>query len=366
MTHRFGGYNGVAREAGKWCAAFDELGWSVTRAGGLFVDTAPGDVVVRGMWADRPGGDPPPVDHDSIRRMCDTHDLVVLDNAGTLFSAPAASRAWEAHALAAGVPVVARHHDPPWQGAPLRPVTDDAVPLHDPHHLHVAINDRTRADFADRWPHLVDAGALRVVHNRVDADALHGGDRERTRAQRGVGPDDVLVVHPARADGPSKNIPAGVRFARRLAGQLDQQVRYWLTDASHIPASPVAAALAAADPVGVVRGNIPDQADLYAAADLVMLSSTWEGWGLPVVEAAAARRIAVAARYPVLAEIESFGVTTYDLDAVDEVVGLLTRPAALDDVLDANEAAVRKHFDLASLPATLADLATTARELASR
>ncbi len=370
VTHRFGGYNGVAREASKWRMGFGELGWPVTRAGGLFVDDVPGDVVVRGMWADRPGGEPPPVDHETVHRLCGTHDLVVLDNAGTLFSAPLAARAWEEHALAAGVPVVLRHHDPPWQGAPLRPVTDDAVPLHDARHLHVLINDRTRGDFARRWPHLAEAGALRVVHNSVDVDGLRGGARERTRAELGVERDDILVTHPARADGPSKNIPGAVRFARELAARLDrspgqrpgQRVRYWLTDDMARPPDAVAAALA--DAPGLVRGHVEHQADLYAAADLVVLSSTWEGWGLPVVEAAAARRIVVAGPYPILAEIQSFGVTTYDLTAAAAVVRLAERPEALRRLLDANEAAVRTHFDLAALPSTLLELAAHARLLA--
>lgn len=296
--------------------------------------------------------------HATIRRLCATHDLVVLDNAGTLFSAPLAARAWEEHTLAAGVPVVLRHHDPPWQGAPLRPVAGDAVPLHDPRHLHVLINERTRADFARRWPALVEAGALRVVRNRVDADGLRRGRRAATRAALGIGPDELVIVHPARADGPSKNIPGAVAFATELAARHNRRVRYWLTDdLATVPA------LAAAAP-GLVRGHVEAQADLYAAADVVVLSSVWEGWGLPVVEAAAARRPVVAGPYPVLEEIRSFGVTTYDLTGATALLELLGDPHDLRRMLDANEAAVRAHFDLTALPAMLLELAEHARGLA--
>jgi len=364
VTHRFGGHNGVAREADKWRSAAHTLGWHVTRAGGLFLDHAPGDVVVRGMWADRPGAEPPPVDHPTIRRLCADHDLVILDNAGTLFSAPLAARAWQEHALAVGVPVVLRHHDPPWQGAPLRPVTGDALPLHDRRHLHVLINERTRRDFAHRWPELVAADALQVVHNRVDTDGLRDGNRAETRAGLGVGPDELLVAHPARADGPSKNIPGAVDFAAGLAARHDRRVRYWLTDDLPDPPTDVRHALAAAP--GLVRGPVQAQADLYAAADVVVLSSTWEGWGLPVVEAAAARKVVVAGPYPVLAEIHSFGLATFALTDTTTVLDTLHDPDDLRRLLDANETAVRRHFDLAALPAILAELTERAGTLAGR
>jgi hypothetical protein len=83
-----------------------------------------------------------------------------------------------------------------------------------------------------------------------------------------------------------------------------------------------------------------------------------------VVEAAAARRIVVAGPYPILAEIQSFGVATYDLTSAAAVVQLVERPDALGQLLDANEAAVRNHFDLAALPSTLVELAAQARLLA--
>lgn len=363
-THRLGGYNGVGREAAKWGAAFTALGWEVTRAGGKFFDDAPGDVVVRGMWADSPGAEPPPVDHDTIQRLCGTHDLVVLDNAGTLFSATAAATAWEQHALAAGVPVVLRHHDPPWQGAPLRPVTDGSVPLHHPRHLHVTINQRTHDEFAHRWPDLIAADALRVVHNRLDADSLLGGRRQETRAALGVAADEVLLAHPARADGASKNIPGAVAFARALSDRLERRVRYWLTDDMASPPAAVAAALL--DAPGLVRGHVEDQADLYAASDVVIVSSTWEGWGLPVVEAAATRTPVVAGPYPVLDEIRAFGITVYDPHTdIDTVLAYLTGQDTLGQVLADNEAAVRSAFDLDALPAIVGELAAHAARLAT-
>ncbi|MCA1185690.1 glycosyltransferase [Saccharopolyspora sp. 6T] len=359
VSHRLGGFDGVSIETAKWAAGFRALGHQVTRAAGHFVDREPGDVEVTGMWADRPGGDPPPVDHATIRRLCAEHDLLVLDNAGSLWSAPDASTAWERHALDTGTPVLLRHHDPAWQGTPLRVVHGDAVPLHHPAHLHVLINERTAGEFAARWPELRRTGALRVVHNRVHVDRLTGGDRDRTRTRLGVAPDEVLMLHPARAEGANKNIPGAVRIAAELRERLGRPVRYWLTDDAPAPAGPVAEALATAP--APLRGHVAEQADMYAAADLVLLPSTWEGWGLPVAEAAAARRLVVAGPYPVLDELRALGLHVPGPDAVGEVAALLRDPDSAAELLTANHRAVREHLDAAVLPAVLAELADLAR-----
>lgn len=336
VSHRLGGFDGVSVEAAKWADGFAALGWEVTLAAGHFASGT--GVVVRGMWADRPGGDPPPVDHALIRSLCSSHDLIVLDNAGSLWSAPEASVAWEEHALTAGVPVILRHHDPAWQRIQLRPVDGDVVPLHHPAHLHVLINSLTEREFLARWPSL----RTRVVHNRVDVAGLAGGDRAATRARFGFSEQDYVVVHPARVEGTSKNIPGAVEFVLRLRERLDRPARYWLTDDAACPA--------VEGLPGVMRGRVAAPADLYAAADLVLLPSTWEGWGLPVCEAAAASRLVVAGPYPVLDEIRALGLTVFDPDDID---GLL---AAGIDVLAANSAAVQRHLDLRDLPDVLADL----------
>ena len=337
VSHRLGWYDGVSVEAAKWAAGFQSLGWEVTLAAGFF---ASGDgVLVRGMWADRPGGKPPPVDTGVIRSLCASHDLIVLDNAGSLASAPDASVAWERHALRAGVPVILRHHDPAWQSG--RPVPGDTLPLHHPAHLHVLINSFTEREFQSRWPGL----RTKVVYNRIDVDRLSSGDQAGTRAAFGVSPDEFLAFHPARVEGGSKNFFRTVAFVRALQKRLDNTVRYWLTDDAPCPEVD-----ALPHPV---RGRVADPADLYAAADLVLLPSTWEGWGLPVCEAAAAERLIVAGPYPVLDEIRALGITVFDPSDLDGLIAALEDPKTL---LAANRAAVKKHLDIAALPEILTEL----------
>lgn len=265
--------------------------------------------------------------------------------------------------MAAGIPTIVRHHDPPWQGEPLRPVRDGSLPLRNPRHLHVLINRLTHGEFDQRWPRLRPAGALHIAHNRVDVDGLAGGDRQRIRHHWGVGAREVLIAHPARADVARKNIPGAVDFALALAGRIDRDVRYWLTDEKGEPNALGRAALARAP--GLIRGNVASQADLYAACDVVLLPSTWEGWGLPVVEAAAAGKPIVAGPYPVLDEICGFGIRVHDPAEVDSIADLLmngTRAAYRDE----NQETVRRRFDLRDLPGELAELADRARGLAGR
>lgn len=368
VSHRLGGFDGVSIEAGKWVGALRSLGIRVTRAAGCFEDSEPGDVLVVGMWADRPGEDPPPVDHATIARLCRSHDLLILDNAGSLWSAPRATAAWEQHALDAGIPTLVRHHDVIWQDlAHLRcPRRDPAemLPLHDPNHLHIVINQRTRKDFVERWPALARAEAIETVRNHIDTEELARGDRTSTRASLGVRPDEIVLAHPARVESKRKNIPGAVRFSLSLADKISRPVRYWLTDPSPATSESVQHALTQAP--GLIRGLVPRQADLYAAADVVLLPSIWEGWGLPVTEAAAAGKLIVAGPYPILDEIRELGVTVYEPSQIGKIADYLTGERPATELLRNNRRAVKDHLDLRRLPSTLHDLMIKARRLQPR
>src|SRR5205807_888591 len=148
----------------------------------------------------------------------------------------------------------------------------------------------SRAQLAERG-----IGAV-AVHNAFDVDAT-GGNRARARAALGVGPGERLLLQPTRAL-PRKNVPGGVRLAEAL------DVTYWLTGDAEEGYGPELARVLAGARVRTLHGN-PGiaPADAYAAADAVVLPSTWEGFGNPAVETAVHRRPLAIGDYPVAAEL---------------------------------------------------------------
>lgn len=345
VSHRLGGYDGVSIEAAKWHRAFATLGWSVTRAAGFFATTpTAADVTVRGLWAPAFGARPPDHDPQQIGDLCRSHDLLVIDNAGSLPTTPETAIALEREALRIGIPTIVRHHDPPWQTVMRVEDPGHRFPLHDPRMLHVTINERTESEFRCRYPELGHANAVTTIHNTVDFAALRRGSRRATRERMGIGEDHVLLVHPARFVG-RKNIPAALRVAGEVRHRTGRTTHYWLSD----PAGEIGTI-----PAGVIvhRGHAPDHADLYAAADLVVLTSTWEGWGLPVVEAAAARRPAITSPYPVLSEIHQLGIDTVNHTDLDRITDLLDDPERRR-TLTAENYRRAAHLDVGGLPATL-------------
>ncbi|MBV8949276.1 MAG: glycosyltransferase [Actinobacteria bacterium] len=165
--------------------------------------------------------------------------------------------------------------------------------------------------------------------------------------------DDVVILQPTRAIG-RKNVPGALEFARRLQEALpDRRVQYWITGPAEDGYGPVLDALVAGAPVVVRQGRVARVPDAYAAADLVVLPSTWEGFGNPMVEAAIARRVVVAGEFPVRAELEALGLRFLSPDSVDNAAAWVRAP---DEAwLDANVNAVRRHLDLRSLPRRLGD-----------
>lgn len=360
VSHRLGGYDGVSIEAARWHRAFRRLGWSVTRAAGYFADEPMSDdVVVTGLWAPTFGSEPPEPDIATIAGLCRSHDLLVIDNAGSLPTTPETAAVLEEQALRAGIPTIVRHHDPPWQSTNVRHTADHRLPLRDPRMLHVTINRLTESEFRYRFPDLDAAQAITTIYNTVDTEALSDGRRWATRRRMRIGDGDILLVHPAR-NVARKNVPAAMELAGALAGALagspHRRVHYWLTDPSGEIGTP-------ADGVTVHRGHCTDSASLYAASDLVVLPSLWEGWGLPVVEAAAARRPVVTHPYPVLEEIHRLGIETVDHRDVGRITELLGDPSMYRALTTAN-ARKAAALDIRHSPAILSRAAARATELA--
>jgi glycosyltransferase involved in cell wall biosynthesis len=106
-----------------------------------------------------------------------------------------------------------------------------------------------------------------------------------------------------------------------------------------------------------VRRGLPegfDVHDAYAASDLVVMPSTWEGFGNPVLESVTHRRPLALYPYPVACEIIDYGFRFFDLGDIVTMKSFLENP---DYGLYAHNLAIAlEHFNIASLPTRLNDL----------
>jgi glycosyltransferase involved in cell wall biosynthesis len=105
--------------------------------------------------------------------------------------------------------------------------------------------------------------------------------------------------------------------------------------------------------VEVRRGLTAGQTvhDAYAACDLVVVPSKWEGFGNPVLESVTHRRPLAVYPYPVLHEIESFGFEFFHLDDVTRILEYVRNPD--EELLERNLFIAREHFNVATLPSRL-------------
>jgi glycosyltransferase involved in cell wall biosynthesis len=328
VSFRLGGTDGVAVEAAKWAWALRELGWTVT--------TVAGEGAVDRLLPGLAIGATAPPSIDDVRVALAGADLVVVEN---LLSLPLNVGAADVVARALrGRPALLHHHDLPWQRPLLGYV---GAPPDDRAWAHVTVNDLSRLELAARGI------AATTVRNAFDPSPRRG-DRARARAGAGVGPDDLVVLQPTRAI-PRKRVAAGLA----LAAALD--ATFWLTGAAEEGFGPELERLFAATRVPVVHRGLPEVADAYAAADIVVMPSAWEGFGNPAVEAGLHDRPAAVGPYPVADELRALGFTWADADDAGTV--RVPDPSAVA----ANRDAVRRHLDLHDLPnrleAVLADLA---------
>jgi glycosyltransferase involved in cell wall biosynthesis len=163
------------------------------------------------------------------------------------------------------------------------------------------------------------------------------GDRNAGRAALGVAPRQRLLLQPTRAI-PRKNIAAGLALAQAL------DAVYWLTGAAEDGYGPQLDELLNRARCPVRRGLAGGlrMADAYAAADAVVLPSTWEGFGMPLIESALASRPLAVSDYPVAQEVATLGFTWFPVDDPAPLAAWFADP---DPVLLArNRALAQRHF----------------------
>ena len=328
VSFRLGGSDGVSIEAAKWIEALGQLGHEVTQVAG----EGPVDVVLPGLAMD---ADRPPT-LEELHRALDEADLVIVENLASLPLNVAARE--QLYRVLDGRPALFRHHDLPWQRAHLAHLEGprDLAPWR-----HVTINELSRRQLGERGI------AATTMMNSFDCEPPQG-DRSGTRRQLGLDVE-LVVLMPTRAL-PRKNVEGALALAASLGAVL------WLLGPAEDGYAPTLESLLAASALDVRLGLAPGRTihDAYAACDLVVMPSTWEGFGNAVLESVTHRRPLCVYPYPVLAEITSTGLRFFDLDDVRGVKQFLESPDA--SLLEENHSIARQHFNVRDLPKRLADV----------
>lgn len=321
LSFRLGLSDGVSIVAANWAQAFERLGFD-TR---LVAADGPVDVTVAGLGMD--AADPP--SRGELEEALRDADLVVVEN---LLSIPLnlpASRV--VSNVLAGRPAILHHHDPPWQRERFAHIRE--LPATDPAWAHVTINNLTRSQMANR-----DIEAT-TIYNGFEIDP-QVGDRIKTRAVLGVEADDLLCAHPVRAIA-RKNIPGAIATTEALDGV------YWLLGRAEEGYDDTLAEVLSAARCRVERAPAPSRSDIYAAADVVLFPSFWEGFGNPPIEAAIFERPVVVGSYPVAAELAALGFEWFSPTELNPLRRWLAAPDL--SILEHNRAIATKHFSLEAM-----------------
>ncbi len=325
VSFRLGGSDGVSIEADKWMCALRALGHRVTSVAGQ----GEADLLLPGLAIG--ACDPPTVPelHTALRDA----DVVVVENLASLpLNLGARDVLYDA---VEGRPTLFHHHDLSWQRPHLAHLEG---PRDGPRWHHVTINELSRRELGARGIHAT------TIMNTFDCEPPTGR-RDVTRHNLELS-HEVLVVMPSRALA-RKNIPGALELCREL------NATFWLLGPAEDGYEEELDALVRRTRVDVRRGLGRDDTihDAYAASDLVVMPSTWEGFGNPVLESVTHRRPLALYPYPVAREISSYGFRFFELGEVDAIRAFLHNVD--DDLFDRNLSIARKHFNVTTLPARL-------------
>src|SRR6266540_800921 len=95
-----------------------------------------------------------------------------------------------------------------------------------------------------------------------------------------------------------------------------------------------------------------DIADAYEASDAVVFPSTWEGFGLPIIESAQYRKPLAVGRFPIVDELAAFGFQWFPSEDPGPLRAWLEHPDP--DMLDRNHDLALRHFSVDALADRLA------------
>ncbi len=337
-SFRFGSTDGVSVESRKWEWALNDLGFTTRRVAGEFLDgIRPDDTWLSFLSIDpAPGSQTEP---SALAAAIAGADLVVVENLCSLpLNLNASRTAADVLKRHAGR-VIFHHHDLPWERSQFArlsefpPIRKDSA--------HVVINEHARKEMAIRK---IDSFLIR---NSFDLNP-ELGNREQTRKQMGFASDDVVILQPTRAI-PRKEVGRAIALADSVSERWpDRNVRFWITGKTEDGFDEELARLIEHARVSITQGSVERVEDAYAAADLVVLPSSWEGFGNPIIEATVAGRAVVVAHYPVLDELTEIGMKFLDIDDLEGILEELSSPSS--KMVTNNLACARQYFNLEDLP----------------
>ena len=406
VSARLVSIDGVSVEAEKWRATFHRLGHEVVLCAGTFGGDPHGphvripaldfagpevvklpDILARAAPFD-------PDQEEEVREQAnrikaallsfierERIDLVDVENLISLPLNLAAGIALVEIIHETRIPFICRHHDFYWEreelaNSRLRAYLDKNFPPHDDETIHVVINRRAQRELrlrhgilSTRIPNVLDP-AMVGTQDEFNADF---------RESFGIPEDALLFLQPSRIIE-RKCIEDSVRLAAAVRKRLKRPVWLLITGPpgngrEDDPYCQRILRLAEELSVPVVlgwrrifirrgrdeEGKIYSIADAYAHADLVTFPSRIEGFGNPVIEAAANHLPLLVRHYPVLDDMLDKGLKFVLLEdglthqAVNQVVSLLTDRAARR-VLSENAALVQKYFSPLTLEILLSEV----------
>ncbi len=327
LSFRLTGVDGVSIEAAKWASAFEGLGHQVRLVAGR------GDERVTKI----PGldlGDQGHVDEHALADALRDVDVVVVDN---LLSLPINRAASEAVARALrGRPAIIRHHDlatdRPDTASWWPPPTDETW-------QHVAISPPVAEALGDVGIHAT------LIWNHFDLTPPLLS-RQEARDYFDIDESTTVFLQPTRAI-PRKNIPQAIHIAQSC------NATYWLTGPAEDGYQADLDQILAHASIPIRRGIDPDPISMaYAACDVVLLPSTREGFGNPIVESIAQDRPLALGHFPVAQCLRNLGFRFLDADNPEEVAAWLAHPDP--SMLEANRALAAPLFDIDGLEKKLA------------
>jgi len=255
------------------------------------------------------------------------------------------------HDLAWALPAYRRGLHPGWPWDLLRRPWPGAA--------QVTISEARRAALAELMD--IPLAGIRVVPNGIDLTALLGLAPATLRLVRAGGllGFDPLILLPARIT-PRKNVELALRVVAALRAAGRPRAGLVVTGPVD-PHEPAAAAYFAAllrlrreldlKSAAIFLAELEEPAlgvslvhDLYRLADLLLLPSHDEGFGIPILEAAAHRMPIVCSDLPVLRDLAGDAAVYVAPDADPAVVAALALARLDDDPLVAFARRVRAEF----------------------